>query len=104
MHRRIIPYAFPGDSVPKATFSFPLQGELSSESETEEVELANAPLFEIVLKAASTSSAPAGHLAAKAEGLHRALQRGRLCLPFPATPCRWQRLRAFTERPYQSKR
>jgi len=44
----------------------------------DEVEVANVPLFDIVPKAAFTSSAPAGHLAAKAEGLHRALQRGRL--------------------------
>ena len=56
----------------------PLVGEAGSRSETDEVELAKTPLFDIVPKAASTSSAPLGHLAAKAEGLHRALQRGRL--------------------------
>ena len=37
----------------------------------DEVELANAPLFEIVLKAASTSSAPLGHLPLQGEGFLR---------------------------------
>ena len=37
-------------------------------AETDEVELANAPLFDIVLKAAVTSSAPAGHLPLQGEG------------------------------------
>ncbi len=63
MHRRIIPFAFPGNTVPIATFA----GERSSPL------LANALLSDTVPKAAFTSSAPARHLAAKAEGLHRAL-------------------------------
>ena len=50
---RIIPFAFPGDIVPTATFA----GERSSPL------LANARLFDIGLKAASVPpSAPAGHL------------------------------------------
>ena len=48
MHRRIIPVAFPGDIVPKTTFA----GERSSPL------LANAPLFNIVPKAAFAKSPP----------------------------------------------
>ena len=40
-------------------------------AETDEVELANAPLFDIVPKAAFTSSAPAGHLSLQGEGFLR---------------------------------
>ena len=88
-----------------------------------------APLFDIVPKATSTSSAPAGHLPLQGEGFlrmpvkigvpkapsSRELDRPKAetegvnapayhpaCLS--ATPCRLQRLRAFTERPYRSKR
>ena len=46
-----------------------MQGKLDRpKAETEEVELANALLFDTVLKAASTSSAPAGHLPLVGEG------------------------------------
>ena len=48
---------------------FPLQGKLDRpKAETDEVELAKTPLSDTVLKAASTSSAPSGHLPLQGEG------------------------------------
>ena len=50
----------------------PLAGEAGSpQAETDEVELAKTLLFDIVPKAASTSSAPAGHLPLVGEGFWR---------------------------------
>ena len=108
MHRRVIPLALPGNTVPKETF-------------------ADAPggaslrfIFSFVPRA---PSAPLGHLPRNGEVYIGRFQNRPTAiihyssakrlhysifirppvssrLPFPAIPCRWQRLRAFTERPY----
>jgi len=54
MHQRIIPFAFPGNTMPKATFAGVHRTPLR----------ANAPLFDVVPKA---PSAPSGHLPRKGE-------------------------------------